>query len=108
MEGLFARQLSPKRARLVNNITHWATGILAGTQYGIVAGSLRSLRVGYGVPFGAGVFATDYTVLPAAGLYRPIWKYDRVTLAKDFSAHLVYGLSTAAAFQLLSPARRTA
>ena len=108
VEGLFARQLSPRRAKLVNNITHWATGILAGTQYGLVAGSLRSLRIGYGLPFGASVFATDYTVLPAAGLYRPIWEYDRATIAKDLSAHLVYGLSTAAAFQLLSGARRTA
>ena len=41
VEGLFARELPPQRARLVNNITHWAYGILGGVQYGIVAGSLR-------------------------------------------------------------------
>jgi hypothetical protein len=40
IEGLFQITPAPSRARLVNNVTHWATGILAGLQYGIVAGSL--------------------------------------------------------------------
>ena len=102
VEGLFARELPPQRARLVNNITHWAYGILGGVQYGIVAGSLRTPRIRYGLPFGAGVWAAGYVVLPAARLYEPIWKYDRVTLAKDLSAHLVYGLGTAAALRLLA------
>ena len=43
-------------------------------------------------------------MLPAAKLYKPIWEYDLPTLGKDLSAHLVYGLSTAAAFKLLSTA----
>ena len=101
-EGLFQRQLSPKRAALVNNVTHWAYGMLGGAQYGIVAESLRKPRIRYGLPFGATVWAIGYAVLPAAKLYKPIWEYDRETLAKDLSAHLVYGLGTAAALQLLS------
>ena len=59
-------------------------------------------RVRYGLPFGAAVWSGGYVVLPAAKLYRPIWEYDRVTLAKDLSAHLVYGLATASAWQLIS------
>jgi hypothetical protein len=102
VEGLFARELPPQRARLVNNITHWAYGILGGAQYGIVAGSLRTPRIRYGLPFGAVVWAAGYLLLPAAKLYEPIWKYDRVTLSKDLSAHLVYGLGTAAALRLLA------
>jgi hypothetical protein len=102
VEGLFERELPPQRARLVNNITHWAYGILGGVQYGIVAGSLRTPRIRYGLPFGAGVWAAGYVVLPPAKLYEPIWKYDRVTLAKDLSAHLVYGLGTATALRLLA------
>jgi hypothetical protein len=35
-----------------------------------------------------------------AKLYEPIWKYDAKTLANDLSAHLVYGLVTAAAWEL--------
>jgi hypothetical protein len=51
------------------------------------------------------VWGSGYVVLPAAGLYQPIWEYDRRTLANDLSAHLVYGLTTAAVFRALSPRR---
>jgi uncharacterized membrane protein YagU involved in acid resistance len=101
VEGLFDLDLSPQRARPVNNVTHWAFGVLNGAQYGLVAGSLSRPRVGYGLPFGATVWASGYVVLPAAKLYEPIWKYDIKTLAKDLSAHLVYGLTTAAAWRLI-------
>jgi hypothetical protein len=103
VEGIFQRQLPDQRAAMVNNITHWAYGVLAGAQYGLLAGSLRRPRVGYGAAFGAGVWATGYAVLPAAGLYKPITQYDRVTLAKDLSTHLVYGVTTAAVFTGLLP-----
>jgi hypothetical protein len=101
VEGLFDLELSPRHAPLVNNVTHWAYGMLGGAQYGVVEGSLRRPRVRHGLPFGASVWAAGYAVLPAAKLYEPIWKYDRKALADDLSAHLVYGLGTAAAFRLL-------
>ena len=102
VEGLFQLKLPPERAALVNNVTHWAYGMLGGAQYGLVAGSLRSPRIRYGLPFGASVWAASYAVLPAAKLYKPIWKYDLPTLAKDLGAHLVYGLTTATALRSLS------
>jgi hypothetical protein len=102
VEGLFQRELPPERVRLVNNITNWGFGVLAAVQYGIFAGSLGRPRVGYGLPFGASVWAGGYVVLPAAKLYQPIWEYDANTLAKDLSAHLLYGTVTAAVFELLS------
>jgi hypothetical protein len=98
VEGLFRRPLPDRRAALVNNITHWGFGTFAGVQYGILAASLRKVRVAYGLPFGAGVWAAGYVVLPAAGLYKPIWEYDAKTLAKDLSAHLLFGFTTASAF----------
>jgi hypothetical protein len=49
------------------------------------------------------VWAVSYAILPAAGLYKSIREYDRETLAKDLTAHLVYGATTAAAERLLSP-----
>jgi hypothetical protein len=106
VEGLFGKPLPEQRAALVNNITHWGYGVLNGAPFGIVAGSLAAPRVRYGALFGAAVWSTSYVVLPAAKLYKPIWEYDLPTLGKDLSAHLVYGLSTAAAFKLLSTARR--
>ena len=81
---------------------HWAYGTLWGALYGILVGSLPKQRVGYGLPFGASVWAADYVILPAAKLYKPIWKYDAKTLAEDLSGHLVYGLATATAMRLLS------
>jgi hypothetical protein len=101
-EGLFQHELPPTRARLVNNITHWAYGIFGGVEYGIVAESLPKPRVLYGLPFGASVWAAGYVVLPAAKLYKPIWDYDRTTLAKDLSANVFYGLATATTLRLLS------
>jgi hypothetical protein len=105
-EGLFQKKLPPQRAALVSNITHWAYGMLCGALYGTAAESLNQPRTWYGLPFGAGVWAVDYAVLPAAGLYKPIREYDRETLAKDLSAHLVYGTTTAAALQFMSPLTR--
>jgi hypothetical protein len=102
-EGLFQTRLPASRARLVNNVMHWGYGVFGGLQYGIVAGSLPDPKVRYGIPFGATFWGSGYVVLPAAKLYEPIWKYDRVTLWKDLSAHLVYGLSTATALRLLAP-----
>jgi hypothetical protein len=106
VEGLFGKELPDRQAPLVNNITHWGYGVLNGAPFGIVAGSLTSPRVRYGALFGASVWATSYVVLPAAKLYKPIWEYDLRTLGKDLSAHLVYGLSTAAAFKLLTAPKK--
>lgn len=37
VEGLFERRIPSTRAPLLNNLTHWGYGVLAGVQYGIVA-----------------------------------------------------------------------
>jgi hypothetical protein len=102
VEGLFDVRIPSTRARLLNNVTHWAFGMFSGAQYGVVAGSLARPRIRYGLAFGATVWASGYVILPAAKLYEPIWKYDRTTLEKDLSAHLVYGLVTAGALRLLA------
>jgi hypothetical protein len=102
VEGLFQIELPPTRARLVNNVMHWAYGIFNGAGYGIVAESLSRPRIRNGLAFGAAVWAGDYVTLPAAKLYKPIWEYDAKTLADDLSAHLVYGLATATTLRLLS------
>jgi len=65
--------LHPRRG----GVTHWAYGMLNGALYGIAAESLGQPRTWYGLPFGAAVWAVDYAVLPAAGLYKPIQDYDR-------------------------------
>jgi uncharacterized membrane protein YagU involved in acid resistance len=83
-------------------VMHWAYGAAWGVQYGIAAGSAREPRTGWGIVLGTAVWASDYVIMPLAGLYRPIWEYDAKVLAKDLGAHCVYGLGTAATFRLLS------
>jgi uncharacterized membrane protein YagU involved in acid resistance len=79
---------------------HWGYGSAAAAAYGILAGSVRKPDPLYGLPFGAAVWATSYVILPAAGIYKPIWEYDAKTLARDLSGHLAYGAGTGAAFWL--------
>ena len=92
---------------LVNNLTHWGYGIASGATYAVVAGSLAVPRLAYGLPFGAGVWLAATSCF-GGQLYAPIWEYDGKTLAKDLSAHLVYGLGTALAFRLYSAGRAAA
>ena len=58
--GVFRRKLADRHAALVNNITHWGYGVGAAAQYGLLAGSVRRPRLGYGIPFGAAVWASSY------------------------------------------------
>ncbi|MFB7758248.1 hypothetical protein ACFC18_53240, partial [Streptomyces sp. NPDC056121] len=90
----------------VSTLMHWSYGAAYGALYGVVAGSVRKLpSVVYGVPFGAAVWISGYITLPIAGLYEPIWKYDRKTLADDLGPHLVYGAATGTVFWILGKTR---
>jgi hypothetical protein len=92
--------LPDSAAATTNNVVHWSTGIT----WGIVAVLFhRVLRIGAiksGIVAGAAAFSTSYVVLPKLGVYKPISEYDKKTLWKDLSAHLVFGsvvgLATAA------------
>lgn len=101
-EGVFQRSLPPERAALANNVMHWATGLGWGAAYGVAAGSAPKPQIRYGLVFGPIVWSSGYVILPLAKLYKPIWKYDAKTLGKDLSAHLVYGLASAAVFRVLA------
>ena len=101
IETVFDSELPPTRARLVNNVMHWATGVGWGAALGLVGGSVP-IRLWQGPAFGTGVWLQSYAVLVPAKLYKPMWEYDVQTLAKDLSAHLVYGSTTVGAFRLLA------
>jgi hypothetical protein len=100
LEGVLEHDVPSRYARFLNNATHWGFGLGAGAAYGFL-GSRRTPKVWYGLPFGAAVWAGGYVVLPLLGVYEPIWKYDLKTLGKDLSAHLVFGVATAASFSVL-------
>lgn len=102
LEGFLQRDLPPERAPVVNNVMHWGYGVLWGAQYGILAGSLTRHRAAAALLLGPVVWGSSYVVLPLAKIYKPIWEYDAKSLAKDLSAHLVYGLTTAISFRILT------
>ena len=101
IEGFTQRELPDRWAWPVSTVMHWSYGSAWGAFYGVLAGSLRRPHALYGLPFGAAVWVSGYLILPAGGLYQPIWEYDAKTLATDLSAHLAYGAGTGAAFSLL-------
>jgi hypothetical protein len=90
-------------ARLMTNAVHWGTGKQWGVVYGLARPVLgrRGPLVG-GVALGLGAFAASYTLLPLLGVYRPLWEYDARTIGQDLSAHLLYGVTTAAAAAALN------
>jgi hypothetical protein len=82
-------------------VVHWATGSQWGALYGVVTRSRAGSTPSDGLLLGPVAWGTAYTVLGAAGIYEPIWRYDKETLAKDLSAHLVFGVAIATVYRLL-------
>ncbi|MPY94027.1 MAG: hypothetical protein GEV08_13470 [Acidimicrobiia bacterium] len=102
LEGFLDREVPDQWAALTQNVVHWGTGVAWGVQFGVVAGSLRRPSWLGGLVLGPVAWVTAYAVLPLAKLYKPIWEYDAATLAKDLSAHLVYGTATGAVLAALA------
>lgn len=98
VERVLPVELPPESAALVNNVTHWATGVGWGAGYGLAATSVAT-HPAFGVVLGPVAWATSYVVLGLAKLYKPMWQYDAPTLAKDLSAHVVFGLVTSSMFR---------
>jgi hypothetical protein len=99
-EGVLRRELPASRAALTTNVMHWGYGIQWGMLFGLSMGSPHAVRLWHGPLLGALVWLAGYTILPIAGIYKPIWTYGLKSLWDDLSAHLVYGTSLAVAFAL--------
>jgi uncharacterized membrane protein YagU involved in acid resistance len=94
-------ELSVEYAGLVTNLMHWAYGSQWGVASALALETSSRTKLKQGPLLGLIVWLASYVSLPIAGFYKPIWQYDLKTLAKDLSAHLVYGTGTVAAFKLL-------
>jgi hypothetical protein len=102
VEGYLQIELPPGTARPMTNAMHWATGLAWGVNHGIVVGSASRPRAAYGLLTGMTAWTASYATLGPAKLYEPIWRYPAGVLAKDASAHAVYGLVTGVVFRLLA------
>ena len=74
LEAVTDVEVEPEAAGATTTVVHWVTGLGWGALHG----------------------------LATADIYKPIWEYEPADLWKDLSAHLVFGLSTAAAFVAVS------
>jgi hypothetical protein len=101
VQAVFHVELPPQSARTANNVMHWATGTQWGAVYALVTAATGKTGPRYGLVLGPAAWSASYVILPLAKVYKPIWEYDANTLAKDLSAHLVYGMATATVFRLL-------
>jgi hypothetical protein len=99
---VFHYDIPPERIPAVSNLMHWVYGTIWSAQLNLVLPP----RVWRGPAIGALVWSSGYVVLPALKIYKPIWQYDRDTLAEDLSAHLVFGAATDATLRLLPANRR--
>jgi hypothetical protein len=102
VKSLLGVRLPDRAAAATNNVVHWVTAVQWGALYGVVSRSGGSNLV-RGATLGTVAWSTSYVVLPLAGIYKPIWEYDPRTLAQDYSAHLLFGVVTAAVFGALIP-----
>lgn len=89
-------------AQATQNVVHWATGIGWGAMFGAVVGWYGKRAWLYGPVLGVVAWGASYVILPLLRIYRPMWRYDIQTLAKDLRAHLVYGTTTGIAVSMMS------
>jgi hypothetical protein len=102
IERLTGHELPDSSARTTTNLVHWATGVGWGAQFGLLNGLSPGHRMALGLALGPTAWLSGYVILPLVKVYKPIWAYDRATLAKDFGTHVAYGAVTAAGFTALA------
>ena len=98
LQRLRGHEPPPEWARSVQNTVHWATGVGWSIPLALVVPQRKRAAWMWGVAIGSIAWLSSYVVLPFAKIYKPIWDYDAKTLADDFSAHLVYGVTIGTLF----------
>lgn len=98
--GLVGINLPDGAAGSTTNVVHWLTGVGYGIGHALRRAD-GSHPVRSGIATGVGAFANSYATLGAMGLYEPIWEYDTDTLAKDLSAHMVFGAAAGLTYAAL-------
>lgn len=92
------------KAGTTTDVVHWMTGASYGTAHALLHDGRRRPWLA-GLLTGVGAFANSYATLGALGVYEPIWEYDTETLARDLSAHLLFGATTGLTYAALTRSR---
>ncbi len=94
--------LPDRQAGLTTDVVHWTTGVGWATAASLLTALTPVPPIAGGVLCGCAAFGAAYTILPALGIYDPIWEYSGKSVRKDATAHLTYGAATGLALALLS------
>jgi hypothetical protein len=100
MLGALGIKVRKEQRPALNNAMHVLYGASWGKVFGLALGrGERAPGPGQGLVFGANVWAVSLAMLPALGLAEAPWKQSPASLAQDLGFHLVYGVTTAAAYE---------
>ena len=108
LKAVFGTQVKRRHSTAFTWIMHGAYGTGWGAAYGLAAGGAGARRpelAATGAAFGLGVWGASLVELPALGEAPPPWQQPLGGLAVDAGFHLLYGLSTAAAYRALGRGR---
>src|SRR6185369_4814866 len=98
---LFDHKLTKAERRVAGPVMHYSFAVNTGMMYGALAELTPLTTVGFGLPFGAAVWAiADETVVPLFGLSKPPTEYPLSNHLYSLASHFVYGASTEAARRL--------
>ena len=86
--------LPDSAAGITNDVVHWMTGTSWAAGGAVLAAVAPVPPLVAGLASGLAAFAGAQTILPAIGVYDPIWEDDGEALWKDASAHAVFGVAT--------------
>lgn len=93
-EGVFGHRLSGSEKNMAGPAVHYATGVVLGGAYGLIAVLEPRVTAGAGLPYGAAVaLVLDEAIVPAVGLSAPPWQSSVSTHAYSLASHLVFGLA---------------
>jgi len=91
-EPLKGEEISEAREKLASEAVHYATGAVSGALYGMAAEVTPAATWGWGLPFGAAVWAAlPVAALPALDLAPPVTQRPAKAVAENLGMHLLFG-----------------
>lgn len=99
---MFKHELTRDERRIAGPLVHYTFSATTGMVYGALTELTPVAAVGFGLPFGAAVWAVaDETMVPRFGLSKPPTAYPLSKHLYSLASHLVYGATTEAARRLV-------
>lgn len=95
--GILGRDLSRQEKQQAGPLVHYGFGATMGGVYGLLSEYFPRARAGFGLLFGAALFAVaDEMMVPALGLSKNPTEFPLSTHADALASHFVYGVTTEA------------